>query len=484
MFKKKGDEINFLNKKGQLRPRSGEEELREHRRELGRRQAESERRIKQVGITQEIPFFSWFFRKLGFLLSKLAKGIWIIIFFFLFVTFLVFLYNYYYVAGQGAVLAKHAATGVAETFSIPVVGPLVATFQKIYLGSELVTNYKFESDVEKNKDNQDLGLKISELKQEGGDVFSNSPIFVRGTIKAQSFDRPIIADVECSLEDYDGRVKLNLPVSEGEEKIKIYGDVPQTYNVGCYFEDGIDVSEETERIATEKAPSIIAKNAKLSVIYDFVTKASHNTYFLRRELSNSFLARGEDPFKYYGIIDPQLKSDRTVRSKTTVGPINLGIGTYDSQPLSENTPYFLGVSLTNNIAFNGNLKKLKRLEIMLPPNMAVPGETEFEGEGTCDFYYTGSLDENGFKIYDLKTEKLDEVNKRCNLDDLKNRKITLDNCIKQLKSSFDYLCQFKIVEPIYGDSVYVDFIRAEADYVYETSRKTTINIIASPQSIA
>ena len=116
--------------------------------------------------------------------------------------------------------------------------------------------------------------------------------------------------------------------------------------------------------------------------------------------------------------------------------------------------------------------------------MAVPGESEFNGEGSCDFYYTGASDENGFKVYALKDEKLDDVNKRCNKDDLRNRKITLDDCIKQLKSSFNYLCQFKIIEPIYGDSIYVDFIRSEADYVYETSRKTVIDIIASPQSIA
>ena len=77
-----------------------------------------------------------------------------------------------------------------------------------------------------------------------------------------------------------------------------------------------------------------------------------------------------------------LKSDRTVRSVTTQGPINLGIGTFDSQPFSENIPYYLGVTLTNNDDWFGNLKELKDVLLYMPPNINVAGEGNIQGE--CD----------------------------------------------------------------------------------------------------
>ncbi len=121
---------------------------------------------------------------------------------------------------------------------------------------------------------------------------------------------------------------------------------------------------------------------------------------------------------------------------------------------------------------------------MLPPNLVVAGETGFGGEGTCDFYYSGRYDKNGLKVYYLKEEKLKEVNIDC-WEILKKPvfqgKMSFDECIN-LKESLNYLCQFKVIEPITEDILVLDFIRAKASYVYETDRKTVVDIFKTPLS--
>lgn len=473
MFNRK--ELRYLNKKGQIRSSGGNEDRTP-------RETSNQRERGQPGIFDGIPVLTFLLSLIGRFLTRIFKGGWFIFGVILTIILVVGSYNYLVASQQAAVVAEHAKTAAEERVA-PYLPKAVSEIYDIMSGR--FSSYAFESDIEKNKDNQNLGLKIVDLKQEGGMVYSWQPIFISGTIKAQSLDRPLTADIRCSLKDYDGNIKLSLPVSGGGNKIEVYKEIPQTYSVGCYFSDGVKVEEQSKLLLVGETKVVprIAKEAKMIIDYNFVTKASHNTYFLNWQLKNELLAREEDPFDYYGVKDSQLKKDRTVTSVATVGPVNLGVGTYDTQPFSEDIPYYFGVSLSNNANFNGYIKKLNSLEIRLPPNMIIAGETGFEEEDLCDFYPTGTLDENGFKIYALKDEKIKEIERRCSMEDVTERKIGFEDCISLYKSSFNYFCRFMINEPIIGDSIYIDFIRAEANYEYETSRKVAVDILATPGMI-
>jgi len=435
-------------------------------------------------VTRGIPFFTPFFSWLGKWLFKFSKFGIVLIFLAFFIIFLIAGFNYLVVQEQGVVLAKHAEVAAKEKG-----GFLAGTFfENIYdlafnPSENLYTAYSFESDIErKNKGDKDLGLRITQLDPVSQRYFVGQPIFLKGTIKAKPFEKEIHVKVDCDLEDYDGEVKISssAPDSGEEGKFKIYKDFSQTFTVTCNFPEGIKISE-TELFSSKEVP-IVSKEAEMKASYDFVTQASHNTYFLNKEEHDKLLSRGIDPFENFKVNDPQLRSDRTVKSKASPGPINLGIGTYSSQPFSRGKPYFFGVSLSNNPLYKGHLKKLKQLKVMLPPYLVVANEEGFGEGGTCDFYFSGNLNENGFKIYYLKEEKLREANIDCESKSIKEKLISYEECMNRYKSSFEYLCQFKVKEPIQEEVLRLDFIRAEADYIYETSKKTIVDIRRSPAS--
>ena len=339
----------------------------------------------------------------------------------------------------------------------------------------------FESTVEQNEQNQDLGVKIAKVETTTPRIYENQPIFVKGEIKALALD-DITATVSCVLDEE--KVKAQLATASGSDTIKIFKNVPQTFTATCLF-PGITV---------EEGKQIISKKIDMFVNYEFSSKATHNTYFLNKESADFLLSSGADPFKYYGIKEPLLKSDRTVRSKATQGPLTLGIGTFDSQPFSENTPYYFGVSMQNNPDWLGNLKSIKSLKVSIPPNIILGSDSEFlreqisatpEQQGLvsttgCDFVNSGSTDDNGFKIYTLSEQKLKEVNRPCDKKSLLNTLLTEEDCLDIYKNNLRFLCQFMVTEDIPADNMYYDFIRADSSYVYETKKSVAVDVYQTP----
>src|SRR3989338_4244771 len=265
------------------------------------------------------------------------------------------------------------------------------------------------------------------------------------------------------------------------------------------FESTVEQNEQNQDLGVkiakvETTTPRIYENQPMFVKYEFSSKATHNTYFLNKESADFLLSSGTDPFKYYGIKEPLLKSDRTVRSKATQGPLTLGIGTFDSQPFSENTPYYFGVSMQNNPDWLGNLKSIKSLKVSIPPNIILGSDSEFlreqisatpEQQGLvsttgCDFVNSGSTDDNGFKIYTLSEQKLKEVNRPCDKKSLLNTLLTEEDCLDIYKNNLRFLCQFMVTEDIPSDNMYYDFIRADSSYVYETKKSVAVDVYQTP----
>lgn len=334
----------------------------------------------------------------------------------------------------------------------------------------------FESTVEKNQYNQDLGVKISSLRALDSRVFENQPIIVRGEIKALSLEDMTIS-VYCTMGDekVDGQVSAK----GGGDTIKIFKEVPQTFSATCTF-SGVTLGEGKD---------IGAKKIEMFAKYNFNSLATHTTYLLSGDNAEFLLSKGEDPFEYYGIDDSLLKSDRTIRSKATQGPVLVSIGTLESQPFSEDIPYTLGVSMKNNLDWSGNLQTIRSLDLIIPQNIVlasdsdflrkqISGETLFETETACNFVNTGAVDDNGFKIYSLSSSRLKYVNELCEKSSL--ILFSSEQDCWDYKNNLEFWCKFMVVEDIPSDIPYFTFIRANANYVYETSKAITVKIYKSP----
>lgn len=381
-----------------------------------------------------------------------------------------FVYNYFYRAGEGASILKHAGVGLEETGVAGAAKLGVLDIFKVALNPEKAgAIYGFQSEIEDNADKKELGVKMTNLEQVGGRAFSGKDVIIRGVITAQSLTSELTSSVRCEMDGYKGDAKVEISGTEGDS-IKIYKDVPQTFTATCVFPNGITVDDLSKIKLT--------KIAKMYVAYDFTTKAMHNTYFLSKKSADSLISKGVDPFVYYKVSDPLLKSDRTVRSVTTQGPVNLGIGTFDSQPFSENIPYYLGVTLTNNNDWFGNLKELKDVLLYMPPNINLAGEGGIQGD--CDFYNTGDLDEDGFKVYSLNSNKLEQANKDCSKKALSEQLIGEEQCLNLFKNNINYMCKFVIAEGLDEDNIFKDIMRVESSYIYETSKSVAVDVYNLP----
>ncbi len=369
-----------------------------------------------------------------------------------------------YKSGTGSYLGKHGIFEIEKTGAIEQAGIGVKDVWNTIWHPEqssLVRKNSWESDIEENKDNLNLGVKITSF-QSARDAYESSVsdkkvrIDTYGRIEANSLKEKTILNIACELEDYNGPVL----VTPSSAMFEVYRDKLSYSIPRCSFKDGI---ENNDRVT-------IPKRAKLIVDYDFITRATSRFYYMDKITYDNLFENGRDPFTEYNVNDPFLKSDRTIKSEATYGPINLGIGNTATQPFiaDDQTEYFFNIGLKREVS-EGNLKKLNHLKLIMPR------EIEIIKENCDDFEYYGQ--EDNFNIYMLKQEKLAEANKDCSESALKNTALTRDDCIKNYKDELVYLCDFKIKESSQGVLSYA-LVRAEADYNYEVQRSVLIDILS------
>ncbi len=385
----------------------------------------------------------------------------------------------WFTSGAVGTVADHAQVAGKEK-ALPFLERV--GLDKIFDPTKAVESSSFSSQVESNAYNEDLGLRISNLEPFGR-VFSGEPIELIGTIEIESFPEEMQVEVNCELEDYPGVIPAELLTPTATlNTATIYKGQREVIQATCFFEDGIKVEDPNEVFES--------KIAKMSVSYDFETKATHKLYTLSREARQRFMKRGVDStgiFDESGIIEPLLGYDGRMRTIYSSGPMALGITTEQSQPFSEGTPYILKVGLTSNLDWLGELEDLNALELQLPYYVSLEGDSEFGTSSLtsqCAFENTGEIitdvnsqgEEYNYKIYRLKDVALENINTECSREALLGTQITIEQCRNIFKDR-PFRCKFKVGEGHASPVMQWDEIRAVARYNFKTEKNSVVSIV-------
>lgn len=414
-------------------------------------------------------FFSDIFRPFGKIISLLFKLILIIIIGFIVFAILKLSYNYYRFGGAD-VGAKNIEAAAQEPRSqfVKYINSISPELAALWEGKPLVDTYSAE--VERNENNQDLGVRIIDFSPTKQFFYPGDNIKLSGNIRALTLSDETEIEVFCSMEGYkEGRpIPAQLFGNTAQRnKGRVFKEASEEFGVNCVFPPDDSFKLEKQRTA---------KLAELIVVYQFKTKASQKIWFLDR---NSLLAlKGEDPFKHYKISDSQLDSRKRLRSKYTDGPLILATNIDLPQPLADNTPYELRVQLANNPGWRGNLEKLQSLSIELPQakdlELIMEGEKGFIAPDLgCDFEYVTTSDE-GLKVYELREEKLAAVNHECNKATLTTLALSEKECVDLLKNP-TFSCLIKATR-VPEEKLEFDNIRASADYLYKVTDHAVVEI--------
>ena len=390
------------------------------------------------------------------------------------------LYNNY--VARGATVVAHTEAGVANT-GIPFFASILGqeTYNGIFRPDQV---YGFESDIDKSLA-QDVGIKDIKIDQVGRPDFGQ-PVEVLGRFTASSPLQDLELVVQCQLDEQTPVDAVVSATSSSGNTATVFKGAKETVTASCIFPEGINPEKTTFVRGVEHAgiiPTGLEKEkalpfeypgtVKMFIRYKLPSKASHRTYLLAKNVVRQVLSKNPpvDVFTFFGVNDPQLTSDRKIKSIATPGPLNLGIGTFSSQPFVEDTPHPFAVSLTNNFGeWHGELKKLESLDLFIPPYMRLETDSDFASARTassCAFVYDSDGD-NGFRRYRLKDQVLETVNKECTKETLQSASLTEKECIDIFGKDRDkiFTCNFKFSDEF--PRLKYDFIRAEAEYIYQT----------------
>ncbi len=392
-----------------------------------------------------------------------------------------------YQSGQGATAVAHVGVAAENTGAQKYAKYLPSVLADALFNTNEV--YGFESEIDKSQI-QEVGIKDIRLQQLGRSEY-DQPIEVLGRFLASSPLQDLSLTVDCQLEEGE-KVPASVSATFAQGNVAtIPKGTSEVITASCRFPQGISAKDSTFIAnqapsfsnpvpTTQEVPLQIPGKVNMFIRYEFASKASHKTYLLSKTTAAQ-LQRRDPPvsaFDYYGVSDPQLnRQEWKIKSVATPGPLNLGIGTYASQPFVEEVPHPFAVSLSNNlVGWNGQLKKLESLDVLVPPYMRLETDADYaatQTTSTCPFVYSGEGSE-GFRQYVLKDEVLARVNQECDKETLQSSKLTQSECEDLFSKEQDKLfaCNFKYSEPF--NSLKYDFIRAETKYLYETKEALVV----------
>jgi hypothetical protein len=161
----------------------------------------------------------------------------------------------------------------------------------------------------------------------------------------------------------------------------------------------------------------------------------------------------EDPIDYIGFRPESISSSGVVRSGSDPGPVSFGISSFKSQPFVEDDTVFVTFELKKE--WTGNLVSVNSIKLTVPRIL-----TPSEDPTKCAFILSGRS-ESDKDYYELSSEVLDKIN---------------DNIETDYQSEIVLRCDFEIGQ-LYADDDFVnEILTAEADYTFEVSRSTDIEI--------
>ncbi len=428
-------------------------------------------------IQQGASPFAWILSKI----FTLFKYILIIVVFFSIIGALFFLgvgsYRSYQ-SGQAGSLITHTSVGLSEPAkeSKGFLYTISPTLYSFWTG-DYQKQLSFDSDVEANANNRNLGVKIKNLEALPSTVYEQDPIRFTGSVSAASIGEDIKLSATCRLEGYNHDrpipAKLYGSTTTKSNEAVIFKDANEELVAECLFPDG--VSLKNNKVNKE------SKVGKLSIVTEYFTEASQTVYFMSQSEYLTIRSKNQDPFIVKKIKNPQLRSDRRIDSIYTAGPAKVKVGIDLPQPFVDNRPYILNVQLSNAIGDTGMIQRINAIVLELPnvPDLRLvlegtAGYSSSTSVDTCDFEFVGPGEE-GFDIYQVKEEKLVSINKDCGSADLKSLHFTEKQCIDFFRANPTFTCAFK-ADRVPKELQY-DTIRVRAKYLYQVERSSVVDVI-------
>ena len=352
----------------------------------------------------------------------------------------------------------------------------------------------YKSVVEDNEENRRLGVKIlSFYTDRSSEYFENDDIRGVAAVQAASLsDNWSMIKFDCELEDYHGQ-KSVLP----SDMVYFGNGFEEKANVGCTFQG--------DKIALD-SQTLNSKKLTFTATFDAFVISHYDVYIMEREeYERITVDLKKNPFDYYNIHEPNLGIGNSMRSTTTPGPVNLAIGTensqpfthwsndesetwfvdefpelYDPDPIHQERNYYFQVAMSSNFGeTDGSIKSVKSLILKVPKEVQL-----IEDRRNCDFVSTGQS-EGGYDLYTLTDYAFAEkVNKDCSVEALNGTGITENSCMKDFKNrGIQLQCFFRIPEypQEWGNFVVTSFV-AELDYVYEKHKTEYVVIRRMPDA--
>ena len=402
-------------------------------------------------LAPNLPYFNrlivpiWVFLALGFTKDTTFKKIlvFLVIMFYVFNAFAVINeYNDFYRTGieslsdrdiRGASLYAQESWNNFKTFAISFYHQKAsATLGEYYTG-------EIDSNAE-----QRLGVFLKDIHAADTNFYEDQPVSVWGTLSAQTIDKPVKITVGCKTKKKD--------VFEG---LKIY---PQDV-----FEIGKSEEEVIECIFEPGMLKDGLHEVVLSADFNFLTNSYLKTYFMDPETKRSLTMSGIDPLVNYGIFDG------VPTAVYTSGPIMMGLDISSTPPLSTDSDFRLGITLTNG--WEGKLTEVTDIYIITPI------EIEMSSDG--EDYYCRGKNEYIFKASNC--EEIGEAEKGCDDINLHNvyKMVKTNKSIKDVKNYETLWCDFEIVDEdgILGDvPLSTKYFKVATKYNYSIYQSIGVNV--------
>jgi energy-coupling factor transporter transmembrane protein EcfT len=309
---------------------------------------------------------------------------------------------------------------------------------------DMATGGYFVGEVEESKEDTNLGLQIERIESFGMDIYEGQEAVFWATLKGKTLgDKIINGIVDCN-------------ASEGNDK-KL--SAPKPFSIYSYEMDQFECKFSS-------LPGGKSVRINFWAEYDFQTLGYTKAYFIDQERLRTLRSLNKDPLIEAGI------NDRNPSAIYTDGPVRIGIGTSDYQPIpvNENNErvFILGVTLQTKTTWRGKISRINNLEIQIHKSMIInPDE--------CDHKFIESNSNsckqrcNGDESCETQCE---EYNFYVLTDEEKER-------IKDIKDYRSFKCPVNAYTKydLIGDTpISTRFVRVIADYNFRSELERIIFI--------
>jgi len=351
-----------------------------------------------------------------------------------------------------------------------------------------------------------LGVFLEDLKPSDNEFYTTDTISVSGTLKAKTLEDGLKIYVACyhgrknKDGNFDNDKKGKIYPNSSDDTVVVYDK--DTLDIDCRFPSGSGMEEGSTRIT-------------IQADFNFETMAYLKTYFMDKDRIRSMQNQGIDPLGYYGI------EDKNPIARYTNGPVQIGVGIGEDSPIGIRDKYSvkprIGITLMTNEAWEGKIKQLEQLIVMVPDSMSLDLQwcPEFEDIKTEDYeedciknykkYRSTQLvqcaekaglntqtdidaDGNVVREQDKVESCMNDFCKQ-EIENYRAYRLKIDNSNKKLYSNIGYdaderdhktfSCRINVDEPsnILGDApVAIHYFRAKARYTYEIENYVNVDL--------